>query len=271
MSEAMSVTNDTGMEGEQVGVVRVLEQSRMVNDVLKNVMKNGVHYGIIPNCGNKPSLLKAGAEKILSTFRIAVDPVIEDLSTSKEVKYRVRARGLTHNGNFIGAGVGECSSEETKYKWKGANDKEYDNTDESQRRIKYGYENKETKQIATNPADQANTVLKMAKKRALVDLALTATSASDIFTQDVEDMDIATKKTKPATSKPTATEGKPQPKDPASLISEPQRKLLFAKCKNANIEQDLFKQYLEDEYGVSSTTEVKKGQMDNILNWISEQ
>jgi hypothetical protein len=39
-----------------------------------------------------------------------------------------------------------------------------------------------------NPADYYNTVLKMAKKRAQVDAILTATAASDIFTQDVEEM-----------------------------------------------------------------------------------
>ena len=39
-----------------------------------------------------------------------------------------------------------------------------------------------------NPADHYNTVLKMAKKRALVDAVLTATAASDIFTQDLEDI-----------------------------------------------------------------------------------
>jgi hypothetical protein len=43
-------------------------------------------------------------------------------------------------------------------------------------------------QIRTEPADVANTVLKMAKKRAQIDLTLTATAASDIFTQDVEDI-----------------------------------------------------------------------------------
>ncbi|HIJ50738.1 MAG TPA: hypothetical protein HPP54_06770, partial [Nitrospinae bacterium] len=38
-----------------------------------------------------------------------------------------------------------------------------------------------------NPADYYNTVLKMAKKRALVDAVLTATAASDIFSQDIEE------------------------------------------------------------------------------------
>jgi hypothetical protein len=36
-------------------------------------------------------------------------------------------------------------------------------------------------------ADLYNTVLKMAKKRAFVDATITATAASDFFTQDVED------------------------------------------------------------------------------------
>jgi len=39
-----------------------------------------------------------------------------------------------------------------------------------------------------NPADFYNTALKMAKKRAHIDATLTATAASDIFTQDIEDM-----------------------------------------------------------------------------------
>jgi hypothetical protein len=39
-----------------------------------------------------------------------------------------------------------------------------------------------------NPADYYNTCLKMAKKRAHVDAILTVTAASDIFTQDLEDM-----------------------------------------------------------------------------------
>jgi hypothetical protein len=40
-------------------------------------------------------------------------------------------------------------------------------------------------------ADTYNTVLKMAKKRAYVDGILSATAASDIFTQDIEDMNPA--------------------------------------------------------------------------------
>jgi hypothetical protein len=43
-------------------------------------------------------------------------------------------------------------------------------------------------EVRVDPADVANTVLKMAKKRAQIDMTLTATAASDIFTQDLEDL-----------------------------------------------------------------------------------
>lgn len=39
-----------------------------------------------------------------------------------------------------------------------------------------------------NPADHYNTVPKTAKKRTLVDAVLTTTAASDIFSQDLEEL-----------------------------------------------------------------------------------
>jgi peroxiredoxin family protein len=96
------------------------------------------------------------------------------------------------SGQFVGAGVGECSSQEDKYAWRAALcDDEYDDTPENRRRVKYSkYQGKveKKKQVRTNPADVANTILKMAKKRAQVDAVITCTAASDIFTQDIEDL-----------------------------------------------------------------------------------
>src|SRR5207237_7319128 len=69
--------------------------------------------------GTKPCLFKAGSEQILAMFRIAVDPVVEDLSTDDCFRYRVTTR-LTdvRTGEFLGAGVGEAATNEDKYKWK---------------------------------------------------------------------------------------------------------------------------------------------------------
>jgi hypothetical protein len=51
-------------------------------------------------------------------------------------------------------------------------------------------EKQETGKIENpDPADQWNTCLKMAKKRALIDACLTALGASTMFTQDIEDME----------------------------------------------------------------------------------
>lgn len=166
----------------------------LIQEVMKQVMKPDVHYGVIPGCGDKPALFKAGAEKLAATFRLSVDPIVEDLSTPDEARYRVRVNLIASNGSLVGSGIGECSSNETKYKWRAATcEGEFNETPENRRRNvwKRGWQNKpdyQIKQVRTEPADNANTVLKMAKKRGLVDVVLTSTAASDLFTQDIEDL-----------------------------------------------------------------------------------
>jgi hypothetical protein len=166
-------------------------QVNVIQDVMKSVMVNGEHYGTIPGCGDKKVLLKSGAEKLLLAFRLGAEPAIETNETGDSVSYRVRVRLFTiMDNNTVGYGIGECSSLEEKYLWRKAIGAEYKNTPEDRRRIKYGNKG-DIEQVKTNHHDTRNTVLKMAKKRALVDAVLTATAASDIFTQDLEEWDEA--------------------------------------------------------------------------------
>ena len=171
----------------------VRQHVNLIQQVMQSIMKADTHYGVIPGT-QKPSLYKAGSEVLLTTFRIAVDPQVEDLSTADEIRYRVTCRGVHQGTNVVvGAGIGECSTNEDKYKWrKAVCDEEFNETPENRRRVKYargkGNTHYTMKQIRTEPSDLANTVLKMAKKRAQIDLTLTATGASDIFTQDIEDL-----------------------------------------------------------------------------------
>jgi hypothetical protein len=188
----MSDIARVGNESNFLTVQEVIAGANLIQQVMKAVMKEGTHYGKIPGCGDKPTLFKAGAEQILTTFRIAVIPVVEDLSTNDCVKYRVVARGMS-SGNIVGEGIGQCSSGEEKYKWRKAIGKEFDETPETHRRMKWkkgwnGAPETQEKQVRTSPDDLSNTVLKMAKKRAMVDLCLTATAASDCFNQDLEDL-----------------------------------------------------------------------------------
>lgn len=163
-----------------------------VQEVMKAVMQKETHYGVVPG-SKKPSLYKPGAEVLCVTFRVAPSYKIEDLSNSDCVRYRITCVG-THqtSGIVLGEGVGECSSNEEKYKWRRAVCiEEFEDTPTDRRRVKYStYQGKvqKTNQVRTEPADIANTVLKMAVKRAQVAMTLNVTAASDCFTQDIEDL-----------------------------------------------------------------------------------
>lgn len=188
------MTNELAVvEARPLTATEIKANVNLIQQVMDAVMIKDVHYGKIPGT-NKPTLYKAGAEKLLSTFKIGVEPIVVDLCTADEAKFRVLARGyLIADGRVVGQGVGEASSNEEKYKWrKAVCDEEYDATPEDRRREKWGKDYNTgkpytTKQVRTCFADVANTILKMAKKRAQIDLTLTVTAASDVFDQDLED------------------------------------------------------------------------------------
>jgi len=202
-------------ENVPLKAVEIRAQVNLIQEVMSSVMKSGTHYGKIPGAGDKPTLLKPGAEKIMATFRLAPDPEITDLSANGYIRYQIKCRLISPSGRYLGAGVGEASTDEERYKWRGVvSQAEWDATPETERRIKYKRDG-QVKQIRTNPADLANTVLKMAKKRALVDAVLTVTAASDIFTQDIEDIpeEILQKK-EPSKQEPPVQEPPKQPAKP---------------------------------------------------------
>jgi hypothetical protein len=169
----------------------VRAQVNLIQDVMRSVMIDGVHFGKIPGT-QSVSLYKPGAEKLMATFRFGSDADVEDLSAPGEVHYRVKYKILSPSGQLLGIGLGECSAQEEKYAWRRpVCAEEFDVTPENQRRVKFkNWQGRTEKQqqVRTNPADVRNTILKMAKKRAMVDAVLTVTAASDIFTQDIEDL-----------------------------------------------------------------------------------
>lgn len=206
-------------------VTDLVAQVGHIQQVMHAVMKDGEHYGKIPGCGDKPTLFKAGAEKLAMTFRLAPEYDIQEREMpGGHREYRVMVRLVSIlTGVMVGAGVGLCSTMEGKYRYRAGDGeitsvpvpKNYWDTRRSDptaaARILRETANKAglpgskfgTKKDAEgrwmisthgervehdNPADYYNTVLKMAKKRALVDAVLTSTAASDIFTQDIEDM-----------------------------------------------------------------------------------
>jgi hypothetical protein len=182
----------TAGEVHQYSAAEIRQRVNLVQEVMRGVMKEGTHYGKIPGTP-KPTLYKPGAEVLCVAFRIAPKYIVEDLSDATTARYRVTCVGRHQVTDIVlGEGVGECSSAEEKYKWRGAVcTEEFDLVPESMRRIKFAkWNNKVEKkiQVRTEAADTANTVLKMACKRAKIAMTLDVTAASDMFTQDIEDL-----------------------------------------------------------------------------------
>jgi hypothetical protein len=195
---------------------QLLEQVELIQSVMKSVMKEGEHYGTIPGCGEKKSLFKPGAEKLSLTFRLRPDyeETIIDLPNGHR-EYRIKCNLFSIvTGRPIGQGLGSCCTLEAKYRFrpgpaeltgkpvpKSYWDIRKSDPKKAQELIGgRGFVTKKNDsgvwEIATqgekvehdNPADYYNTCLKIGKKRAHVDAILTATGASDIFTQDIEDI-----------------------------------------------------------------------------------
>jgi len=52
-------------------IADVISMKATVQDVLKSQMQEDVHYGKIPGTGDKPTLLKAGAEMLRMVFNMS--------------------------------------------------------------------------------------------------------------------------------------------------------------------------------------------------------
>jgi hypothetical protein len=273
MSNAL-VKPATDFASTAITASQLKAQIQVIQRAMADVMFDGEHYGKIPGTP-KPTLFKAGAEKLCLLFHIAPMYRTEDLSTHDVARYRVTCLGKSQvSGLELGEGLGEASTNEAKYKWREpVCDAEYDATDESMRRVKWfkGQPPYSKKQIRTEPADTANTVLKMAAKRALVAMVLNVLAASDIFAQDLEDLDDVPgegnegrkpkQPNKPATTPPRSTGAQGGGK-----ITEAQKRLIFAKLNDAGME----KETLTKRFNVESVNDIPFAKVNEVLAFIAD-
>lgn len=165
-------------------VLRAQEDTRAM---IAEILQEGRDYGKIPGCGDKPAMLKPGAERTqmafgcYSRFRVVEKEVDHDrevpwLKRKKEWKNGsptgnwLEERGTSlglyryvveceivhrESETVVGSCIATCSTMESKY--------------------------------IDRPRDSENTVLKMAEKRAHVGAVLNAFGLSEQFTQDIEE------------------------------------------------------------------------------------
>jgi hypothetical protein len=228
--------------GQAMSVDEIVAQVNLVHKVMEKVMQEGTHFGTIPGCGDKKCLLQPGAQKLTMTFRLAPEYEIQETNLDRGHKeYRVVCTLKTMgSGSVVGQGVGCCSSMESKYRFRGGARKcpECGKATIIKGRAEYGggwlcfakkggcgakwpdgdkaIEGQSEEKIENeSPADCHNTVLKMAKKRAFVDATITATAASDIFTQDLAEDDTENNSGAQEGTKPPPAPEKPSRKAPA--------------------------------------------------------
>ena len=211
---------------EVAQVEATMRKITQFQQVIQNTLHQNHDYGIIPGT-DKPTLLKPGAEKILMMMGLRSEFEIVDSTRDFEkgfFQYQVRCK-LLKGDTVITEGLGACNTREKKY-------------------------------MKMDPYTMDNTVLKMAKKRSLIDATLLVASLSDVFTQDLEDIDI--------NGQPT--EIQKVYTDQEGTISKAQAKRMFALAKgNAEIVRQVI-----NEYGYEKSEQVKKIEYDTICSKIEQ-
>jgi len=173
-----------------LNVSEMIDLQKQVAVITRDALEEGRDYGKIPGVGDKPTLLKPGAERLCAAYGLAASYVIQEREVDHTIvlpwtkrkkvwnnkfkgdnsytwaeesgeatgfyRYVVECK-LTHRatGQQVGSGLGMASSTESKY--------------------------------CDRPNDLENTILKMGQKRALIAVVLNVLALSDRFTQDIED------------------------------------------------------------------------------------
>lgn len=208
-------------------IEKVMAKIAAFQAIVQRTLRQNLDFGIIPGTGNKPTLLKPGAEKIMMLLGIRTEFDWEKTMDIDKglIHYLVKAK-LFKGDVLITEGIGTANTKENKY-------------------------------AKQNPYSVDNTILKMAKKRALVDAALLVGSLSDIFTQDLEDLDLDG-------NKPTKPEDKIATDDDAT-INKKEAKALFAAAMG---NEELVKAAMSPEngpYRYTKSAEIKRIHYSAIL------
>jgi len=171
------------------GLSEIRKRTQAVQEVMRGVMKEGTHFGTIPGTP-KPSLWKAGAEVLCLTFRLA--PLLESQVTVDDPEGEWGYTSFKRDGSIVnGTCVGffEVEASCTIQGPPGV----------VLSRCSARCNNREAKYRSLSMFEIRNTIQKMAEKRAFVSAVLMATGASDIFTQDLEDMPDLAERQNPVT------------------------------------------------------------------------
>lgn len=251
----------------------------LVQKFFREVMVQGQDYGVIPGT-DKPTLLKPGAEKLNELYGYA--PVVKSVEETVERDsgfYRARVViALVHRrtGITVAEGVGEANSLEGRYRWRWVPEWKLPKNVDKSSLYSEERENRDGKRYIMYRAENSdpwalwNTILKMAKKRALVDATLSATRSSGLFNQDLEDLEEwvagGEVSARSSDSQAQAKRGNGGSK-PAT---EAQVKKLHALAKEKGIGEEGLDAYLTERYGNPSAKALTLEQASQAIDALSK-
>lgn len=188
----------------------------LIREVMASSMVEGQDYGKVPGCGDKPGLFQPGAQKLSMMFQLNPEVRSEVINDYPGYHRGFRFVVRVTNGSKFADGVGECSTLESKYRYRSSGKKCPECGKETiiKGKEQYGggwlcFEKKggcgwkcadrtpaaeklmaqDTGKVENeNPADYWNTARKMAFKRAFVHAIINATNTSELWSQDLEDL-----------------------------------------------------------------------------------
>lgn len=203
-----------------MSIDQAVQRRQMLVEYTRKCLVEGHDFGKIPGAGDKPTLLKPGAEKLCTMFGLTpkfdIVQMIErwDPDENGELLfYYVYRCSLYRGDRLLATGDGSCNSREKKYRYRNQDRKcpkcgaaairkskeewgggYYCNAKSGGCGAKFGkgaaeIEGQETGQVY-NPdvCELINTLQKMAQKRAFIAATLIGVNASEFYTQDAEDI-----------------------------------------------------------------------------------
>lgn len=205
-----------------MGIEAAIARRAAMVEFVQRIMVPGTDFGVIPGTGGKPTLLKPGAEKLASLFALrpvfSVVEAVQDWTGENhggEAFLSFWYRCTLYSGDTpVGEGDAYATSWEKKYRSRKAeracpncgslaiSRSKFPPRDDPEGvagwyckdcKEQYAYGDRRITEQTTgsvlNPdiADTANTLIKMAQKRALVSAILVTCNASEFFIADLED------------------------------------------------------------------------------------
>lgn len=218
---------------------KTLQKVRSLQATLKSILTENYDYGKIQGCGDKPTLLKPGAEKILMALGVtSCYELVEHTEDFNGIGFFAHTvKCVLYKGeNKITEGLGHANSKEAKWAYEWVSEKDLPEGAEKsilKKRVKNGQYGSYTQyRVDADANSKANTILKMAKKRAQIDAVLTVASLSEIFTQDFDDLPPVEE----PTTKPIVESVKKEAKEKAAFVCSKCGKEISEKVYNYSLD-----------------------------------